>query len=382
MFTTAKKFRNFVTDVTSGIGTTDDPGNRFSLSTSPENYTSGEIISAYTSSGQMQRIIDSVPISATNFIYYSSANNEIVSITEQEEQAFNLLKLRHNFQIASISARLFRESYLLIVTEQEDLSLPLEPNETIFELMPLDCDQLGFNVVNNYDREYKLKILEPRTNISNRVYDSPVHASRVLMFAGKFYPQKVKACYGGYNGSVIGGILTSYGSYRHSLNLSVSLLSRMATFVLRLAKLQDYVRTGNTGGLIARLSMIKRFIGSVGGFVIDAESESLEWLQIRLTGISEIVNLHAKQFASEVELTHDQLWNEGSNNTTSELEATNWNERVDNFLTLHWQENFNRIHNHICANLQIPYNPVLIKLPATMVNQRETETEGNSIKAL
>lgn len=342
----ASRLRNFVVDVVSGIGSLDDPGSRFSFSTAPENYTEAEIISAYTLSGQVQRAIEHIPQLAANFVY-KDENNNVTSLDPSLNDEIERLRIRHLFTLASIAARLFKESYIIILTDQDDYSQPLNESEQILELMQLEIDQITFDSLSNQTRQYKLRINPTNSSTYQQYIETPIHESRVLPFVGKYLPTKIKAAYRGYNGSVVGGIMTSYGTYRHSLNISVSLLSRMATFIFKMAGLQDYLATRDAQGLSARLKILKQFIGSTGGYLVDAESEDVSWLTFPLQGIDSIVEQHKKQFTAETDLTHDQLWNEGSNDTASALEEVNINKRVESFLAMYWQDNFNKILNHL-----------------------------------
>jgi hypothetical protein len=359
MYRGSKVFRGFVSSVINGIGTLLDPGSAFELSTEIENYSEAEIISAYTKSGQLRRAINLVPDTAAKFIYINTDNQQI-NLPPTLEEKIKQLELREKFCLASISARLFKESYLMIITDNDNYSEPIDESETILELLPLEIGQLNFLLDNNgFKRNYRLMVFDnqsvsgefgnPATNQSdyslylgnNNTAQIDIHESRILMFCGSHYPLKIRNANYGFNGNIIGGILSSHSSYRHALNISISLLSRMSTFVVKLKKLQEYITSKNAAGLKERLEALKSFIGSIGGFVIDADSEDLTWVQMNLSGIPEIINLHKKQYTADTELTHDQLWNEGTHDTASETEENNFYKRVNSFLSKHWQHNFN-----------------------------------------
>jgi hypothetical protein len=361
MIRSINRFRNFVSDVISGVGTDDDPGSRFELNTQKENYSVSEIIAAYTTSGQLQRSIDLIPTAAMGFIFKDKQTKKKISISQPIEDKLEQLKIRDLFCQASISARLFRESYLMLVTANDNYEEPLAENEEILELLPLEVGQVTF-VESLNDRQYRLSIVNTTTDIYRNTVqrytlntvNAPIHPSRLLAFVGKYYPPMIRGQYGGYHGNAIGGLLTSYGYYRHTLNLSKSLLARMATFIIKLAGYQQWVEGNDSQGLSNRLSMLKRFIGSMGGFLLDAESEDVSWLQLNLSGISEVVQLHAKQYSAESELNHGEFWNDGSTDTTSAYEETNFNKRVEQFLQMYWQSNFNHLYYHLTRTTSYP----------------------------
>jgi hypothetical protein len=348
MFTrTFTKARNFVADVISGIGTDDDPGSRFELSRSRENFTRSEIISAYTLSGQIKRAVNLLPEVASNYIY-KDKKHKGVDIPENISKKLETLKVRSLFCLASKSARLFKESYLMLITAKDNYGEELQVGEEILELLPLEIGQISFTEELGV-RDYRLTLLARKVEglaITPNISTS-VHSSRILCFCGENLPYSLRVGNGGYHGNAIGSLLSSYGGYQHSLNLSKSLLARAATFIIKIAGFQDFVNDANSSGLANRLSMLKRFIGSTGGFIIDADSEDVNWLQLNLGGVSEIVNLHSRQFTADSGLTHAEFWNEGTHTTTSAYEEVSLNKRAEQLLNNFWLDNFRHLYMYV-----------------------------------
>jgi hypothetical protein len=375
MFTrTFTKARNFVADVISGIGTDDDPGSRFELSRSRENFTRSEIISAFTLSGQIKRAINLIPEVASNYIYKDKKHN-VIDIPENVSKKLEALKVRSLFCLASKSARLFKESYLMLITAKDNYEEELQQGEEILELLPLEIGQISFMEELGV-RDYRLALSARKVEglaITPSI-STPIHSSRILCFCGENLPYSLRAGNGGYHGNAIGSLLSSYGGYQHSLNLSKSLLARAATFIIKIAGFQDFVDTANSGGLANRLSMLKRFIGSTGGFIIDADSEEVSWLQLNLSGVSEIVNLHSKQFTADSGLTHAEFWNEGTHTTTSAYEEVNLNKRAEQFLNNFWLDNFRHLYMYVAG---VEYQGYLGMEGTQSVNVQE-DSDGDS----
>ena len=222
-----------------------------------------------------------------------------------------------------------------------DCVSPYEGRQLI-GIYQVERNQLRFKVDAYQQRtDYYLRVNSNNPLTPNGIAEVPINADRVLTFVGKYYPAIIRASNQGYHGSHIGGVLTQYGIMSHSLNIAASLLSRITTFIFKMTGLKTYVEEGKEDIIYKRLQLHKKGIGSIGGLVLDANSEDASWLNTSVQGVPEIINLQMKMFTSETELTHDILWNEGSHNTTSELESENFVETVNDFIETHWQENFN-----------------------------------------
>ena len=67
--------------------------------------------------------------------------------------------------------------------------------------------------------------------------------------------------------------------------------------------------------------------------------------------------------------------NEGSSSTTSELEADNFINRVNEFIEIHWQNKFDRIYQHIANYYGNQYVPVKLRyLRESKEKQDNTDT--------
>jgi len=326
-----KRFRSVlgaVFDSVSGIGTEDDPARRFQFDNRIQNFSDAEVASVYTKSGLMQKVVELIPQTAKKATY--TATPELERILKE----WNVLNL---FCECTVTARLFEESYIVLFFEGDELdSLSPSEGKTLIGLYTVEKEQLRFKV-NNYQQRYEYYLkLENATEI-------PINEDRILTFVGKYYPAKIRASNKGYHGSSIGGVMTQYGVMSHCFNIAASLLARITTFVFKMVGLKGYVEDGKEDIIYKRLQLHKKGIGSIGGLVLDANSEDASWLNISVAGVPEILEKHMRLFTAETELTHDILWNEGSNNTASQLESENFVERVNDFLSTYWQQNFNKL---------------------------------------
>jgi hypothetical protein len=145
-----------------------------------------------------------------------------------------------------------------------------------------------------------------------------------------------------------------------------------------MAGLGKAVAEGKEELITARLNLHKKAIGSVGGLVIDAESEDIEWLNLQLTHTTEVTKIFKDEFTAQTELTHDQLWNEGTQLTASELEARNWENKINMFLSIYWEENFNRLYEIACQITGDAYEPVrLLYKSEGIIDENTTNNQNN-----
>lgn len=353
-----------VFDALSGIGSSEDPGKRFYFTTDIENFSEAEIISAYTKSGMVQKLVELIP---------NKANKAVYELPEPVLEVFKQYKIIKLFNEASISARLFKESYIILNTDIGSTDEPLEPNASLVDLYAVERDQLTFDVDEFQNRPmYYLRLKDQKK--------LPIHPSRVLLFVGKFLPRKVRASNKSYHGSIIGGLMSSYGVVSHATNISLSLMARMATFVFKMAGLQSYIEDNQNGEdmILRRLNLHRKGIGSVGGLVIDADSEEVEWLNLNVSGVSELVKMQREQLTADSELTHALLWNVGSHETASDTEQRNFADKINEFLELHWQENFNIVHRLVCNRVGVAYKET--KLDYIYELQTEENNQDNQSK--
>lgn len=199
-----------------------------------------------------------------------------------------------------------------------------------------------------------------------------------MLFVGKYFPSKVRASTKGYHGSTIGGVMSSYGVVSHALNISLSLLARVVTFVFKMAGLQELVRNGEEDNLFRRLQIHKKGIGSIGGLVVDADSEDVQWLNLNIAGITEVMRFQREHFTAETELTHDILWNEGSQQTSSDLEAINWQNKINEFIRIHWQANFNTIAQIVANTYGLPYEDAQLMYTEESLKVKQQQADRTS----
>lgn len=299
-------------------------------------------VQLYIRSTLIQKAIDKIPEFAQEFS---------LSVTSEQEldmkpliDAIRGFKVRYLFCQASKSARIFKESYLLLfVNDGKELNEELILDDSVEGLSGVQLLEYGD--------------LTPRyLNASKRVVGSydlvtadksrlNIHPSRLLIFEGKVTTPKLKELNNGLSVSAIEGMIESYRllvtghwSIHHAL-------SKLITFVFKLNGLKDLLLLpGSQESLINRVRDASRALGShTSGFILDGESEDVDFLTPNLAGAAELVHKQRQLFTANCDLPHDILWNEGSHDTASELEHINTNKIVKAFIRDYWQENINKI---------------------------------------
>jgi hypothetical protein len=340
----------------SGIGSLDDTSKNININ----HYTTGiserEVISLYLRSGLIQKIIELIPTLATEtHTKVDVLNDKKIKITDLEIQNhidnYDVKKL---FQRCSISARLFKESYLLLdINDDKNISEPfiMDGTTTINNIYFLEFGAIEPRWNRQHTQIINYKIGVDTDNITSKYSNTLIHPSRVLIFAGKHLTPKMQILNDGYHTSMIEGVIEGYINLAQSLNISTSLISRVATFVFKMAGLREIIRNKEDDIITKRLRQHKIGIGSTGGICIDRDNEEVEWLGMNLGGIPELITKFEDNFTANTDISHDLLWNEGSNSTSSDLENINTQRKIRSFVDEHWANNFNILAKLICNEL-------------------------------
>lgn len=340
----------------SGIGSLDDSSKNISIN----NYTTGlserEAISLYLRSGLVQKIVELIPtLSIECHTKVDVLNDKKIKITDLEIQNhIDNYKVKEIFQRASISARLFKESYLLLdINDGKDLTEPFILDGTTklnsHYFLEFGAIEPYWNTQNTEILYYKIGYSSDET--TKKYSFKQIHPSRVLVFAGKNLTPKMRMLNDGYHTSMVEGIVEGYLNLAQSLNVSTSLISRVATFVFKMGGLREVLLNKDEEAITKRLRQHKVGIGSTGGICIDRDNEEVEWLGMNLAGIPELITKLEDNFTANTDISHDMLWNEGSNSTSSDLENINTQRKIRAFVSEHWANNFNIFAKLICNEL-------------------------------
>jgi hypothetical protein len=340
----------------SGIGSLDDPSKNLNINLYTTGISEREAISLYLRSGLVQKIIELIPTLSTEcHTKVDVLNDKKIKVTDLEIQNHvDNYRVKEIFQRASISARLFKESYILLdVNDGKDLTQPfiLDGTTTLNSHYFLE-----FGAIEPYWNTQHTEILYYKIGYNNdettKKYSfKQIHPSRILVFAGKTLSPKMRMLNDGYHSSIIEGIVEAYLNLAQSLNMSTSLISRVATFVFKMGGLREVLLNKDEEAIVKRLRQHKVGTGSTGGICIDRENEEVESLGINLSGIPELITKLEDIFTANTDISHDMLWNEGSNSTSSDLENINTQRKIRAFIGEYWANNFNIIVKLICNEL-------------------------------
>jgi hypothetical protein len=339
----------------SGIGTLDDPSKNVSINSSKHYLSERDAFNLYSYSGLIQKIIEIVPTLATECqTKVDVLNDSSIKTTDLEIQNHvDNYQVKKLFQRCTISARLFKEAYLLLdIDDGKDISEEYIPDgkTTLNDIYFLEFGAIEPRWNRQYTKIINYKIGINADDVTSKYSNALIHPSRVLVFSGKYLTPKMQILNDGYHASMIEGIVEGYINLAQSLNVSTSLVARVATFVFKMNGLREILKSGDEDAITKRLRHHKVGIGSTGGICID-ETEEAQWLGINLSGIPEIITKLENFFTANTDLSHDMLWNEGSNSTSSDLENINTQRKVRTFVDEHWNQNFNVLAKLICNEL-------------------------------
>lgn len=345
----ASVIQSSVINRSSGIGTNSDLP-KSSLISRSTAVSEREIAALYLSSGLIEKVVDLIPSLAKMVRVRVDSDLENFDTTPILKE-FENRKILKMFTEASISARLFRESYLIVdIDDGKDFAEPVEINECngvkeVFfreygALKPLynesRTERIAYEITKS---SYNLK---SDTNLENNEKQI-IHKDRVVLFTGRKLTPKLEQSNNSMHAGIIDRIIEPYTTMAYSYNNVSSILSRVLTFVYKMKGLLSLLDLGQENTILKRLRLAKNNIGGLGGILLDADTEEILPMTVPLSGIPETMKSIKEFFTAQSELTHDQLWNEGSYDTASMLEDKNFQRIIHNFVNNNWIENFQYI---------------------------------------
>lgn len=325
----------------SGIGTLQDSAKTISVNTRTKRLLTSEILALYRN-GITQKLVDTIPETALNaeisIKSKSNTNFDSTKILEKLES----FEIKDIFCQATISARLFKEAYLVLdIDDGLELSEPADTSKAkgLNAIFLFEYGDITPHFTNRRIDYYTL-----RTNNAQDLEGVNVHPSRVVRFAGKELTPLLQELNGNLGFSHIESFVESLSGLSNSVNVSANIISRFITFVFEMKGLKEMlIDTSSEDALRQRMQIHSQSVGSTGGFVIDGDTEKLSFLNANLQGIPETISKQERLFTAASELPHDILWNEGSNSTSSDVEVLNLHRLVNRFLNRQWLKPLNYI---------------------------------------
>lgn len=376
-------------NTTTGIGTIRDSFRNQILNLSRGGLQDIEIFTLYKNSGLIQKIIEVIPELAKEFeLTIETKYGETVD-TFPIFKELNRLNFKNVFYQASVSARLFRESYVFLNVSEKpretegaynstdrdidflDVSEPLDITN-VSRIESLELFEYG-DLIPKFSRN-KRQILHYELRISDESGSQvhKVHPSRILLFTGKNTTPKIREMNRGVGLSKQESIFEAFQMYHSSLSYTGNFLSRLITFIYSVKGLRQFlVKKENKDLLVNRLNT-ERIGGTLGGVVIDGDTEKVEHLTLSLAGVPDVISKFERFLSTNVDLPHHLLWNEGSAITASDLQHTDTQRRVKSFLRESWEENLNTLGQYIALSLEIEEEIIIrMTLPDVIISLNE-----------
>jgi hypothetical protein len=325
----------------SGIGTLQDSAKTVNVNIRSRRLLTSEILALYRN-GLTQKLVDTIPETALNaeISINSKSNSDFDSTRILEKIA--ALEIKDIFCQATISARLFKEAYLVLDIED---GLELSEPTDIAKCKGLNSIFLfEYGDITPHFTNRKVDYYTLRTNNIQDLEGVNVHPSRVVRFTGKELTPLLQELNGNTGFSYIESFVEPLSGLSNSINVSANIISRFITFVFEMKGLKEMlIDTSSEDALRQRMQIHGQSVGSTGGFVIDGDTEKLSFLNANLQGIPETISKQERLFTATSELPHDILWNEGSNSTSSDVEVINLHRLVNRFLNRQWLKPLNYI---------------------------------------
>lgn len=270
------------------------------------------------------------------------------------DDSLNTELLSKLFYEASLNARIFGRSYLLLGVEDGrkwDEPINVETIKSLrwieplyhFEVEPVKSGR-------GYSRSSHFKYLDSRRYGQESVSeeftgDTLIHRSRIIPFYGVSLPEFSLQRRGGRQLSVIQGVYRSLSRASQSMDGAIYLLATASTFTYGLKGLSQ-IKDETVRKLIeVRFEAIMMAMSSLRGMPHDSDSESIGFANRSFGGIKELLELTLDQIAQNCDVPRFKLFEVSeqkglSGGDKSKSERYLWSQLLDSWRSQHWKEPF------------------------------------------
>lgn len=295
---------------------------------------------SYVEHGLIQTMID-LPVddafrTEIDFKTSELTKDEQLKIKEFMEEKDFIEKFKYSVKWA----RLFGGGALIIMTGEDDLSVPLDLSKLKgmpVEFVPVDLWELyygDFDVNDQqleYYRDVELRKLLYRPEIYN-YYDIRIHKSRVFRLEGKEAPSFVRPRLRGWGFSILETLVRGFNQYLKGVDSTFEMLDEVKVDVYSINNLATSMMSKNGESNVRRRIMLANQLKSyLNALVLDKnDSYESKGHSSSFSGLAEVMKEIRYQIASDLRMPLSKLFGIGSSGFSSgEDDIKNYNTMVE-----------------------------------------------------
>jgi phage-related protein (TIGR01555 family) len=187
------------------------------------------------------------------------------------------------------------------------------------------------------------------------------HASRSVIFNGKYLPKKLYESNGYWHDSVLNKPKESIKGFSSTYEGLYSLLGEMSVGVFKIKGLAEMVANGKGDLLTKRLNLVDAKKSYINSIVIDADAEEYTREDVNFGGLPPVLDKISQRISTAAEMPHTKLFGDGASGSLGgggESELKEWYDFVASMQQSDLKPKLLRIASLILAQTSSPYRKI------------------------
>ena len=305
------------------------------------------------------------------------------------------LEIEEAFNEAQFQANVYGGAVIIIIVD--DKKPAYEPIDTknlkkVVKLEVLDRYKvepvLALTDVNPL-RPDKYRLILPeyvRKSLKTVVDDNPqyiIDKSRIIRFDAdgiRATPDMLRKNQG-WTKSLLAALWEDYLEWKTSLKATGAMVQDASIFIYKLKNLSAMMKSKDSLLLEGRIKLFRSMLSVIGGAIIDAEKESMEFISRNFAGVPEVANQQRDNFIGVADIPHTKLFGESPSGlgASGESEQKDWASTIADFQTSKWRKKLRGLFKLIFLSKEGPTNGELIKGWSIKFHNLMVESEAEKI---
>ena len=305
------------------------------------------------------------------------------------------LEIEEAFNEAQFQANVYGGAVIIIIVD--DKKPAYEPIDTknlkkVVKLEVLDRYKvepvLALTDVNPL-RPDKYRLILPeyvRKSLKTVVDDNPqyiIDKSRIIRFDAdgiRATPDMLRKNQG-WTKSLLAALWEDYLEWKTSLKATGAMVQDASIFIYKLQNLSAMMKSKDSLLLEGRIKLFRSMLSVIGGAIIDAEKESMEFISRNFAGVPEVANQQRDNFIGVADIPHTKLFGESPSGlgASGESEQKDWASTIADFQTSKWRKKLRGLFKLIFLSKEGPTNGELIKGWSIKFHNLMVESEAEKI---
>ena len=235
--------------------------------------------------------------------------------------------------------------------------------------------------------KYRLVLPEyVRKSLKNVTEDNPqyiIDKSRIIRFDAdgiRATPDMLRKNQG-WTKSLLAALWEDYLEWKTSLKATGAMVQDASIFIYKLKDLSAMMKSKDSLLLEGRIKLFRSMLSVIGGAIIDAEKESMEFISRNFAGVPEVANQQRDNFIGVSDIPHTKLFGESPSGlgASGESEQKDWASTIADFQTSKWRKKLRGLFKLIFLSKEGPTKGELIKGWSIKFHNLMVESEAEKI---